>query len=51
MNVIVDGIEYWQPECQCKESGHICYIRPKAQIIKADLGKVLENLTIGAGSA
>lgn len=41
--VTVDGMDYWQPDCHCEGTGHICYLRPMAQVINVPLEKILKN--------
>lgn len=48
MEVTINGIKYWQPECHCKGQGHICYLRPMPQIINVPIEKILANLTGGS---
>lgn len=37
----IDGVRYWQPECHCKGTGHICYLRPMPSVIEGiDLAKL-----------
>lgn len=38
--VVIDGVEYWQPECRCVGQGHICYLRPMPQTVPISIDKI-----------
>ena len=39
--VTIDGVKYWQPECHCDGTGHICYLRPIPQTANIDIEKLM----------
>lgn len=43
MELEIDGIKYYQPECHCIDGGHICYLRPMPQTVNISLDKILET--------
>ena len=45
----IDGVKYWQPECNCKGTGHICYLRMMPQLINVPLDKILKANFGGSG--
>lgn len=48
--IIIDGVEYWQPECHCKGPGHICYIRPVPQVVNVSMAKIIKKLGSASGN-
>lgn len=44
--VIVDGVEYYQPECNCAGCpGHICYLRPLPKVLDIPIDKILASIS------
>lgn len=44
MRIVIDGVEYEQPECHCNGGGHICYLRPAAKKLNVSVEKILAAL-------
>lgn len=38
----IRSVEYYQPECKCKGSGHICYLRPVPKVINIPIEKIIK---------
>lgn len=39
--ITIDGVKYYQPECHCGTSGHICYLRPAPITINLPISKII----------
>lgn len=51
MEVGIDGVKYYQPECHCEPGmGHICYLRPVPQTIDVPIEKILASISSSAGN-
>lgn len=48
--ITIDGVVYWQPECKCKGTGHICYLRPLPTVVNIPIEKILQATAIARGS-